>query len=36
MDIIDELEKRGYIEQMTHEKELREEFSKGLLVFILE
>ena len=35
MDIIDELEKRGYIEQMTHEKELKEELSKGSVSFYI-
>ena len=35
MDIIDELEKRGYIEQMTHEKELREELAKGPVSFYI-
>lgn len=35
MDIVDELEKRGYIEQITHDKELREEFSKGSVSFYI-
>ena len=35
MDIIDELEKRGYIEQITHEKELKKELSKGSISFYI-
>ena len=35
MDIIEELEKRGYIEQLTHEKELKEELSKGQVSFYI-
>ena len=27
-DIIEELEKRGYIEQFTHEKEMKDTFNK--------
>ena len=33
MDIIQELEKRDYIEQLTHDKELREELNKGPIRF---
>ena len=33
MDIIEELEKRNYIEQITHDKELREELKKGPVRF---
>ncbi len=33
MDIIEELEKRDYIEQLTHDKELREELNKGPIRF---
>ena len=35
MNIIEELEKRGYIEQLTHEKELKEEFDKGSVSFYI-
>ena len=35
MDIIEELEKRGYIEQHTHDKELRDEFKKGSVSFYI-
>lgn len=35
MDIIDELTGRGYIEQLTHEKELKEEFNKGSVSFYI-
>ena len=35
MDIIEELEKRGYIEQLTHDKELRDEFKKGSVSFYI-
>ncbi len=35
MDILEELEKRGYIEQLTHEKELREELKKGSVSFYI-
>ena len=34
-DIIKELENRGYIEQMTHENELRELFSKESVRFYI-
>jgi tyrosyl-tRNA synthetase len=34
-DIIEELEKRGYIEQLTHRNELREEFNKGPVSFYI-
>ena len=33
MDIIEELEKRDYIEQLTHDKELRDELKKGPIRF---
>ena len=33
MDIIEELEKRDYIEQLTHDKELRDELKKGSIRF---
>ena len=33
MDIIEELEKRDYIEQLTHDKELRHELKKGPIRF---
>ena len=32
-DIIKELEERGYIEQLTHEKEMRELFQKESVRF---
>ena len=32
-DIIEELEKRGYIEQFTHEKEMKEAFNKESIRF---
>ena len=35
MDILDELTKRGYIEQLTHEKELRDELNKGSVSFYI-
>ncbi|MBR1540252.1 MAG: tyrosine--tRNA ligase [Clostridia bacterium] len=35
MDIIEELEKRGYIEQLTHKEELKEEFQKGSVSFYI-
>ena len=35
MDILDELEKRGYIEQLTHPKELRDELNKGSVNFYI-
>lgn len=35
MDIISELEKRGYIEQITHDKELREELNTGSTRFYI-
>ena len=35
MNIIDELEKRGYIEQLTHEAELKAEFDKGSVSFYI-
>jgi tyrosyl-tRNA synthetase len=35
MDIIEELKQRGYIEQLTHEKELKEEFNKGSVSFYI-
>lgn len=35
MDIISELEKRGYIEQITHDKELREELNNGSTRFYI-
>ncbi len=34
-DIIEELEKRGYIEQFTHEKEMKEAFNKESIRFYL-
>ena len=34
-DVIEELEKRGYIEQFTHEKELKETFKKESVRFYL-
>ena len=34
-DIIEELEKRGYIEQFTHEKEMKETFNKESVRFYL-
>ena len=33
-DIITELEKRGYIEQLTHEEEMKNYFKRKVLVFI--
>lgn len=35
MDIIEELKQRGYIEQLTHEKELKDEFNKGQVSFYI-
>ena len=35
MDIIEYLKKRGYIEQLTHEKELKEELNKGSTSFYI-
>lgn len=35
MDIIEELKQRGYIEQITHEKELKEELNKGSVSFYI-
>lgn len=35
MDIISELEKREYIEQITHDKELREELNNGSIRFYI-
>ena len=35
MDILDELENRGYIEQLTHSKELRDELNKGSVSFYI-
>lgn len=35
MDIIEELKQRGYIEQLTHEKELKNEFNKGQVSFYI-
>ncbi len=35
MDIIKVLEERGFIEQITHDKELREELSKGSISFYI-
>ena len=35
MGIIEDLEKRGYIEQITHDKELREELNKGNIKFYI-
>ena len=34
-DIIKELEERGYIEQLTHEKEMRELFQKESVSFYI-
>jgi tyrosyl-tRNA synthetase len=34
-DIIEELEKRGYIEQLTHREELKKEFNKGPVSFYI-
>lgn len=34
-DIIEELEQRGYIEQLTHKEELKEEFKKGQVSFYI-
>ena len=35
MDIIEELEQRGYIEQLTHREELKAEFNKGSVSFYI-
>ena len=35
MDILEELKQRGYIEQFTHEKELKEELNKGSVSFYI-
>ena len=35
MDIIDELENRGYIEQLTHREELKKELNKGSVSFYI-
>lgn len=35
MNIIDELKQRGYIEQLTHEEELKNEFDKGQVSFYI-
>jgi tyrosyl-tRNA synthetase len=35
MDIIEELKHRGYIEQLTHEEELKKEFNKGSVSFYI-
>ncbi len=35
MGVLEELEQRGYIEQITHSKELREELNKGKISFYI-